>query len=91
MHQFEYERFLELSLLRRPRRSRHYRPRKGALIITFCGAQALLPARLHLLHAHDICVIDAGVIEDAVPQNRDERKMLPSDHIFIRAKIEINN
>jgi len=89
MHQFEYERFLELPFcdvlaavgIPPAERRTHY----------YFGGGKHFSQLDYIFCTHDICVIDAGVIEDAVPQNRDERKRLPSDHIFIRAKIEIGN
>jgi endonuclease/exonuclease/phosphatase family metal-dependent hydrolase len=89
MHQFEYEKFLELPFcdvlaavgippgLRRT----HYYFGKGKhfsqLDYIFC--------------THDIEVLDAGVLEEAVPQNRAERDRLPSDHAFVRAIIEVDD
>lgn len=35
----------------------------------------------------DIIVLDAGVIEGEIPQNRAERDRLPSDHLFVHATI----
>jgi len=89
IHQFEYERFLELPFcdvlaavgIPPAERRTHY----------YFGGGKHFSQLDYIFCTHDIDVLDAGVIEDAVPQNRDERKMLPSDHIFIRAKIEIGN
>jgi len=89
MHQFEYERFLELPFcdvlaavgIPPAERRTHY----------YFGGGKHFSQLDYIFCTHDICVLDAGVIEEAVPQNRDERKMLPSDHVFIRAKIEIGN
>jgi endonuclease/exonuclease/phosphatase family metal-dependent hydrolase len=85
IHQFEYERFLDLPLydvlaavgIPVEQRRTHYYFGKGKkfsqLDYIFC--------------THDIEVLDAGVIEDAVPSNREERNNLPSDHCFIQATI----
>lgn len=86
MHQFEYERFLELPFcdvlaavgIPPEQRRTHYYFGKGKkfsqLDYIFC--------------THDIEVLDAGIIEEAIPQNREERNRLPSDHVFIRALIQ---
>jgi endonuclease/exonuclease/phosphatase family metal-dependent hydrolase len=85
MHQFEYERFLELPFydvlaavgIPPNQRHTHYYFENGKhfsqLDYIFC--------------THDIEVLDAGVLEDNIPQNRMERNRLPSDHAFIRATI----
>ncbi|MFA6508637.1 MAG: endonuclease/exonuclease/phosphatase family protein [Treponemataceae bacterium] len=86
VHQFEYERFLELPFydvlaavgIPPQQRRTHYYFGKGAhfsqLDYIFC--------------THDIEVLDAGVLEENVPRNREERNRLPSDHLFIRAMLE---
>jgi len=89
MHQFEFERFLELPFydvlaavgIPPAARHTHY----------YFGGGKHFSQLDYIFCTHDIDVLNAGVIEDAVPQNRDERNRLPSDHIFIRAKIEIGN
>ena len=87
MHQFEYERFLELPFydvlaavgIPPEKRRTHYYFGKGAhfsqLDYIFC--------------THDIEVLDAEVLEEAIPRNRQERNRLPSDHLFIRAVVEV--
>jgi endonuclease/exonuclease/phosphatase family metal-dependent hydrolase len=88
MHQFEYERFLDLPFcdvlaavgIPPDERRTHY----------YFGRGKNFSQLDYIFCTHDIDVIDAGVIEDAVPQNRDERNRLPSDHIFIRAIIGIS-
>ncbi len=84
--QFEYEAFLALpfrdvleamgvpSLERRT----HYHfapaPNFAQLDYIFCS--------------QDIEVLDAEVIEDEIPLNRAQRRLLPSDHLFIEATIK---
>ncbi|GAB1482093.1 hypothetical protein MASR2M78_09080 [Treponema sp.] len=43
----------------------------------------------YIFCTHDIEVLEAEVLEDVVPQSWEERKRLPSDHLFIRARVEI--
>jgi len=89
MHQFEYERFLELPFcdvlaavgIPPEKRRTHY----------YFGQGAHFSQLDYIFCTHDIEILDAGVIEDSIPRNRDERKHLPSDHIFIRAKIQIGD
>lgn len=45
----------------------------------------------YMFCTHDIHIMDASVIEEAVPRNREERYNLPSDHLFLRARIEIES
>jgi endonuclease/exonuclease/phosphatase family metal-dependent hydrolase len=83
--QFEYEAFLALpfdDVLERvglpvDRRWTHYhfgpRPNFAQLDYIFC--------------TRDIEVLEAGVVEDSPPQSRAARDRLPSDHIFIEARI----
>jgi hypothetical protein len=35
--------------------------------------------------------LDASVLEEGIPRNREERNKLPSDHAFIRAVIEVED
>jgi endonuclease/exonuclease/phosphatase family metal-dependent hydrolase len=85
MHQFEYERFLErpfydvLAAVGIPpsERRTHY----------YFGRGKNFAQLDYIFCTHDIEVLDASVIEEAVPRNRDERDSLPSDHLFIRAVI----
>jgi len=41
----------------------------------------------YIFCSNDIEVLDAGVIEGLVPLNREQRRRLPSDHLFIQARI----
>ncbi len=43
----------------------------------------------YIFCTHDIDILDAGVLEDGIPQNRDERFRLPSDHLCIRAVVRV--
>jgi endonuclease/exonuclease/phosphatase family metal-dependent hydrolase len=87
MHQFEYERFLELPMydvlaatgIPQHQRRTHY----------YFGAGARHSQLDYIFCTHDIEVLDAGVIEDTIPRNRAERNRLPSDHLFIHAVIEV--
>jgi endonuclease/exonuclease/phosphatase family metal-dependent hydrolase len=89
MHQFEYERFLELPLtdvlaavgIPPAQRRTHY----------YFGRQKNFAQLDYIFCTHDIEVIDAGIIEDGLPQTREERSRLPSDHAFLRAVIEIGD
>jgi endonuclease/exonuclease/phosphatase family metal-dependent hydrolase len=85
MHQFEYERFLELPFydvlaavgIPPGQRHTHY----------YFGNGKHFSQLDYIFCTHDIEVLDAGVLEDNIPQNRMERDRLPSDHAFIRAAI----
>ncbi len=85
-HQFEYERFLELPLtdvlaaMAVPPEARrtHY----------YFGNGTNFNQLDYIFCTHDIEVLDAGVLEEQVPRTREERRRLPSDHLFIRAIIE---
>ncbi len=85
-HQFEYEPFLDLPLtdvlaaVGVPPESRrtHY----------YFGNGSSFNQLDYIFCTHDIEVIDAGVLEELVPRTREERRRLPSDHLFIRAIIE---
>lgn len=87
MHQFEFDRFLDLPLcdvlaavgIPQSRRHTHY----------WFGDGARFSQLDYIFCTHDIEVLDAGVVEEAVPRNRDERFKLPSDHLFLRARIDI--
>jgi Metal-dependent hydrolase len=87
MHQFEYEKFLELPLCDVlaaagiPPESRHTH--------YYFGRGKHFSQLDYIFCTHDIEILDAGVIEDCVPRNREERDRLPSDHIFIRATIRV--
>jgi endonuclease/exonuclease/phosphatase family metal-dependent hydrolase len=84
--QFEYEPFLRLPYrdvleaagVPAEKRRTHYHFHKGPsfnqLDYIFCS--------------NDIKVLSAGVIEGDIPLNRAQRDTLPSDHLFIRARIE---
>lgn len=84
MHQFEYEPFLELPLcdvlaavgIPPERRRTHY----------FFGGRGFSQLD-YIFCTHDIHVLDAGVVEEEIPRNREERRRIPSDHLFIRATI----
>ncbi|HET7838380.1 MAG TPA: endonuclease/exonuclease/phosphatase family protein [Rectinemataceae bacterium] len=87
-HQFEYEPFLELPFtdvleavgVPPGERRTHYHfgpaPNFTQLDYIFC--------------TDDIEVLDAGVIEGDIPLSRAERARLPSDHLFIRARIRLS-
>jgi endonuclease/exonuclease/phosphatase family metal-dependent hydrolase len=84
-HQFEYGPFLELpfrdvleavGIPPESRRTHYYfgpAPNFAQLDYIFCSA--------------DVQVLDAGVIEGEIPINREQRRLLPSDHLFIHATI----
>lgn len=86
MHQFEYERFLELPFcdvlaavgVPPEERHTHY----------YFGRGKNFSQLDYIFCTHDIEVLDAGVIEECVPRNREERARLPSDHLFLRATIQ---
>lgn len=86
LHQFEYDRFLELPFydvlaavgIPPERRRTHY----------YFGDGARFSQLDYIFCTHDIEVVDAGVLEGAVPRSRAERNRLPSDHLFIRAVLE---
>lgn len=83
--QFEYRPFLELPFrdvlevvgIPSSKRRTHYHfapaPNFAQLDYIFCS--------------EDIDVLDASVIEGEIPINRAQRNLLPSDHLFIRARI----
>jgi endonuclease/exonuclease/phosphatase family metal-dependent hydrolase len=87
MHQFEYDRFLDLPFydvlaavgIPPERRRTHY----------YFGNGARFSQLDYIFCSHDIEVLDAGVVEDEVPRSRAERNRLPSDHLFIRATLEV--
>lgn len=87
MHQFEYEKFLELPFcdvlaavgIPPEQRRTHY----------YFGRGKHFSQLDYIFCTHDIEVLDAGVLEECIPQNRAERSRLPSDHAFIRALIEV--
>lgn len=87
IHQFEFDRFLDLPLcdvlaavgVPQTQRHTHY----------WFGDGARFSQLDYIFCTHDIEVLDAGVVEESVPQNRDERFKLPSDHLFLRALIDI--
>lgn len=84
-HQFEYESFLELPFydvlaavgIPPEKRRTHY----------YFGNGSNFSQLDYIFCTHDIHVEDASVLEDGIPQNRQERSRLPSDHLFLRAKI----
>ncbi len=83
--QFEYAEFLALpfrdvleatGVPKESRRTHYYfgsEPRFAQLDYIFCS--------------DDVEVLDASVIEEEIPTNREVRDRLPSDHLFIRARI----
>ncbi len=85
MHQFEYDRFLDLPLcdvlaavgIPPAERRTHY----------YFGNGKKFAQLDYIFCTHDIEVLDASVLEEAVPSNREERDRLPSDHALIRAVI----
>ena len=87
MHQFEYERFLELPLydvlaavgIPPEQRRTHY----------YFGGGAHFSQLDYIFCTHDIEVLDAEALEDAVPRTKAERSRLPSDHLFLRALLEL--
>jgi len=87
MHQFEYDRFLDLPFcdvlaavgVPPERRRTHY----------YFGNGAAFSQLDYIFCTHDIEILDAGVLEDEIPRNRRERDRLPSDHLFIRARVEV--
>jgi endonuclease/exonuclease/phosphatase family metal-dependent hydrolase len=89
MHQFEFEPFLALPLcdvlaavgIPPLERRTHY----------YFGGGKKFSQLDYIFCTHDIHVVDAGVIEDAIPQTREQRDRLPSDHAFIRAILEIED
>jgi len=87
MHQFEFEPFLDLPLcdvlaavgIPPARRRTHY----------FFGGRGFSQLD-YIFCTHDIHVLDAGVVEEEVPRNREERRRIPSDHLFIQATIRMD-
>ena len=87
MHQFEYESFLALPFsdvlasvgIPPEQRRTHY----------YFGSGRNFAQLDYIFCTHDIEVLDAGIIEDSAPMSREERDLLPSDHAFIRAVIEV--
>jgi len=86
-HQFEYGPILELPFrdvleavgVAPDKRRTHYHfgkePNFTQLDYIFCS--------------DDILVMEAGVIEGEIPLNRSQRQLLPSDHLFITALIDL--
>jgi len=86
--QFEYRPFLELPFrdvleavgIPSPKRRTHYHfapaPNFAQLDYIFCS--------------EDIEVLAASVIEGEIPINRAQRNLLPSDHLFIHARIRLS-
>ncbi|HHU37320.1 MAG TPA: endonuclease/exonuclease/phosphatase family protein [Treponema sp.] len=85
IHQFEYERFLELPVydvlaavgIPQNKRYTHY---------YFSGGKNFSQLD-YIFCTHDIEVLDACVLEEEIPSSWEERNKLPSDHLFIRAHI----
>lgn len=88
MHQFEYGPFLELPLcdvlaavgVPQERRRTHY----------FFGGGNQGSQLDYIFCTHDIHVLEAEVVEGAVPRNRAERARIPSDHLFLRATVSLD-
>lgn len=86
MHQFEFESFLELPLCD-VLAARGVPPAERRTHFFFGGGST--GSQLdYIFCTHDIEVLDAGVVLEGVPANREERDRLPSDHLFIRADLE---
>lgn len=87
MHQFEFEPLLDLPLsdvlasagIPPERRRTHY----------YFGAGRNFAQLDYIFCTHDIEVLEAGVVEEAIPANRAERDRLPSDHLFIWARVAL--
>ncbi len=87
MHQFEFEPLLDLPLadvlasagVPPERRRTHY----------YFGAGRNFAQLDYIFCTHDIEVLEAGVVEEAIPANRAERNRLPSDHLFIWARVAL--
>ena len=43
----------------------------------------------YIFCSNDVRVLDAGVVEGEIPLNRTQRNFLPSDHLMIRATVEV--
>jgi endonuclease/exonuclease/phosphatase family metal-dependent hydrolase len=83
--QFEYEPFLELPFrdvleaagIPPDQRRTHYyfgpEPNFAQLDYIFCSS--------------DVQILDSGVVEGEIPINREQRRRLPSDHLFIWARL----
>jgi len=84
-HQFEYGPFLELPFadvletvgIPPDARRTHY----------YFGREPNFTQLDYIFCTGDIEVIDAGVLEGEIPINREQRALLPSDHLFIHARI----
>ena len=84
--QFEYQPLLDLPFrdvleavgIPPDRRRTHY----------YFGPEPNFAQLDYIFCSHDIEVLDAGVIEGLIPLNREQRRRLPSDHLFIRATIK---
>lgn len=89
-HQFEYEPILALPFrdvleaveVPKDKRRTHY---------YFGGGEASYAQLDYIFCSNDIEVLDAHVIEGEIPINRAQRSFLPSDHLFIRARIKISS
>ena len=85
LHQFEYDPFLELpfrdvleamDVAERARFTHFYF--KGGLNFSQLD---------YIFCSDDLAVLDGGMICDLVPVNHEQRRRLPSDHIFLKATI----
>jgi endonuclease/exonuclease/phosphatase family metal-dependent hydrolase len=86
-HQFEFDEFLDmpfrdvLEAMDIPSRARfsHFYFRDG---LNFSQLD-------YIFVSNDLAVTDGGMLGDMVPLNYEQRRRLPSDHIFITATIEL--
>lgn len=87
-HQFEYEPLLKLPFrdvlealgVPKDKRRTHY---------YFGGGQPNFTQLDYIFCSEDIRILDGGVIEGEIPLNREQRRTLPSDHLFIRATLSL--
>ncbi len=86
-HQFEFEEFLGLPFrdvldaMDIPERARfsHFYFRDG---LNFSQLD-------YIFVSNDLAVVDGGMLGDMVPLNHEQRRRLPSDHIFLTATIAL--
>jgi endonuclease/exonuclease/phosphatase family metal-dependent hydrolase len=87
-HQFEYERFLELPFcdvlaavgVPPDQRRTHY----------WFGDSERFSQLDYIFCSHDLRVAEAEALEGEIPHSREERRRLPSDHLMLRAVIEVD-
>jgi endonuclease/exonuclease/phosphatase family metal-dependent hydrolase len=88
MHQFEYEEFLKLPFcdvlaavgIPPELRHTHY----------YFGNGKKFSQLDYIFCTHDIEILAGGTIEDEIPQTRQEKNNLPSDHLFIYAAVALD-